>query len=177
MQSSPHYPQANGAAEAAVKSVKNLIIKSTNRGNVSVDSFREAIIEYRNTPREHGLSPAQMIHGRPMRSHVVTHYRTFKPEWQKRIKEADKKATLLRKRLRRTMTNVRILSESLTLARSSVCSTQSQSAGARLLKLSAKINVGGATSSNRKGEECFGEIVDFCVYFRVHDPHGTCIET
>ena len=95
VQSSPRYLQGNGAAEAAVKSVKNLIIKSTNRGNVSVDSFREAIIEYRNTPREHGLSPAQMIYGRPMRSHVVTHYRTFKPEWQKRIKEADKKATLL----------------------------------------------------------------------------------
>ena len=98
VQSSPHYPQANGAAEAAVKSVKNLIIKSTNRGNVSVDSFREAIIEYRNTPREHGLSPSQMIYGRPMRSHVVTHYRTFKPEWQKRIKEVDKKATLLREK-------------------------------------------------------------------------------
>ena len=75
------------------------------------------------------------------------------------------------------MTNAHILSESLTLAGSSVCSTLSQSAGARLLKLSAKINVEGATSSNQKGEECFGEIVDSCVYFLVHDPHGTCIET
>ena len=28
----------------------------------------------------------------------VTHYRTFKPEWQKRIKEADKKVTLLREK-------------------------------------------------------------------------------
>ena len=96
VQSSPYYPQANGAAEAAVKSVKNLIVQSTKRGNVSVDSFREANIEYRNTPREQGLIPAQMTYGRPMRSHVVTHYRTFKPEWQKQIKEADKKATLLR---------------------------------------------------------------------------------
>ena len=60
---------------------------------------------------------------------------------------------------------------------SSVCSTLSQSAGARSLKLSAKINVGGATSSNLKGEECFGEIVDSWVYLLVHDPHGTCIGT
>ena len=79
-------------------SCKNLIIKSAIRGNVSVDSFRQAIIEYRNTPWEHGLSSAQMIYGRPMHSHVVTHYRTFKPEWQKQIKEADKKATLLREK-------------------------------------------------------------------------------
>ena len=67
------------------------------------------------------------------------------------------------KRLRRTMTNARILSESWTLAGSSVCSTLSPSAGARSPKLLVKINVGGATSSNLKGGECFGKIVDSCV--------------
>ena len=177
VQSSPHYPQVNGAAEAAVKSVKNLIIKSTNRGNVSVDSFREAIIEYQNTPREHGLSPAQMIYGRPMRSHVVTHYLRSSQSGRSGSKRRRRRRHFYGKRLRRTMTNARTLSESLALAGSSVCSTLSQSAGARSLKLSAKITVGGATSSNLKGEECFGEIVDSCVYFLVHDPHGTCIET
>ena len=67
------------------------------------------------------------------------------------------------------MTNARILSESWTLAGSSVCSTLSPSAGVRSPKLLAKINVGGATSSNLKGEECSGKIVDSCVYFLVHD--------
>ena len=57
MQSGPHSPQGNGAAEAAVKSVKYLIVRSIKRGNVSVDLFRRAIIEHRITPREHGLSP------------------------------------------------------------------------------------------------------------------------
>ena len=58
-QSSPHYPQANGAAEASVKSMKHIIEKSFKGGNIGIDAFREAIIEFCNTPRQHGLSPAQ----------------------------------------------------------------------------------------------------------------------
>ena len=177
MQSSPHYPQA----EAAVKSVKNLIIKSTNRGNVSVDSFRGAIIEYRNTPLEHGLSPVKMIFGRPMRSHVVTHHHTFKPEWQKQIKDADKlkKVTLLREKAKANyMTNARILSESWTLVGSSMRSTLSPSAGVSSPKLIVGQDQRGRSYIVKsEGGRVFWRIVDSCVYFLVHDPHGTCIGT
>ena len=144
-----------------------------------------------------------------------------------RSKRRTKRQHFYGKRLRRTMTNARILSESWTLAGSSVCSPLSPSAGARSLKLSAKINVGGATTlakklrqartsnyrrvhareitrlcslargcpnffgqgstlSNLKGEEWFGEIVDSCVYFLVHDhvlklnivlSYSSCVQT
>ena len=73
VRSSPHHHQANGAAEAAVKAMKHLIAKSTSRGNLDTDEFCKAMIEFRNTPRGNGLSPAQMVYGRPMRSHVVNH--------------------------------------------------------------------------------------------------------
>ena len=38
--SSPHNPQSNGHAEAAVKNVKNLIIKCTENGNLNNDEYR-----------------------------------------------------------------------------------------------------------------------------------------
>ena len=176
VQSSPHYPQANGAAEAAVKSVKNLIII------VQIETMFLSILSERRSLSTETLrgstvySQPKIIYGRPMRSHVVTHYRTFKPEWQKQVKEADKKATLLREKAKAYYDQCAHPFESWTLAGSSVCSTLSPSAEARSPKLLAKINVGEATSSNLKGEECFGEIVDSCVYFLVHDLHRTCIE-
>ena len=94
--SSPYHHQANGAAEAAVKSVKSLITKCSPSGNLQVDAFRKGIIEFRNTPRANGLSPAQMVFGQPMRSHVMMHYRAFKREWQIQQEDADRKAVTLR---------------------------------------------------------------------------------
>ena len=37
--SSPHYPLSTGHAEAAVKALKTLVLKTTNNGNLDVDSF------------------------------------------------------------------------------------------------------------------------------------------
>src|SRR5258705_9116831 len=58
--SSPHYPQSNGMAESAVKVVKNLIKKSS-------DVFF-ALLSYSSTALENGLSPAQMLMGRRLRT-------------------------------------------------------------------------------------------------------------
>ena len=81
--SSPYYPQSNGHAEAAVKSVKKLIIKSTKNGNLDTDEFAQALLELRNTPRSDGLSPAQILFGHPIRSIVPVHPRAYQDKWQK----------------------------------------------------------------------------------------------
>ena len=71
--SSPHYPPAKGAAEAAVKAVKALVSKCAKGGDLNCDSFRKALMELRNTPQANGLSPAQVVFNRPIRSKVVAH--------------------------------------------------------------------------------------------------------
>ena len=62
--SSPYHPQANGLAEAAVKSMKMLIKKCDETG----ENFHLALLEWRNTPREDGFSPAQALFGRRQKS-------------------------------------------------------------------------------------------------------------
>ena len=80
--SSPHHHQPNGAAEAAVKAVKTLLSKTTANGNINIDAFRTGLLEFRNTPRANGLSPSQLLFGRPLRSQVLAHPSAFKQEWR-----------------------------------------------------------------------------------------------
>ena len=54
--SSPKYPQANGEAERAVKTTKQLLEK--NR-----DPYL-ALIAYRLTPLENGYSPSELLYGK-----------------------------------------------------------------------------------------------------------------
>ncbi|UYV72044.1 K02A2.6-like [Cordylochernes scorpioides] len=60
--SSPKHPQSNGQAEAAVKIVKTLMKK--NKDPVL------ALIEYRATPLANGLSPAELLFERKIRTMV-----------------------------------------------------------------------------------------------------------
>lgn len=59
--SSPKYSQSNGEAEAAVKTAKSLITKNS-------DNLWQALLEYRSTPLENGLSPAELLFGRKIKS-------------------------------------------------------------------------------------------------------------
>ena len=60
--SSPRYPQVNGAAERAVKTVKELLDKNK-------DPYL-ALLDYRSTPLENGYSPAQLLMGRNLRNSI-----------------------------------------------------------------------------------------------------------
>jgi hypothetical protein len=61
--SSPYHSPSNGHAESAVKSMKHLISKSKDW-----PSFRKSLLEWRNVPRTDGLSPAQWLFGRRLRT-------------------------------------------------------------------------------------------------------------
>ena len=83
--SSPRYPQSNGDAEAAVKSMKKLVRRCWNprTGAVDPDKWAKGLLQFRNTPRADGASPAQMVFGHPARDTLPIHKRAFAPEWQK----------------------------------------------------------------------------------------------
>ena len=98
--SSPEYPQSNSHAESGVKSMKKLVKRCWNRrtDELNMDKWSKAIIQWRNTPRATGLSPAQVVFGHPSRDSIPIHKRAFAAEWQKSIAEADRKAEQLRLR-------------------------------------------------------------------------------
>ena len=97
--STPHFPQSNGHAEAAVKAVKRLVQKVCTRGELDSDEFAQGLLELRNTPRADGRSPAQVLYGRPLRSTVPAHHRAFADVWQRAAEECDERAAVFKSRV------------------------------------------------------------------------------
>ena len=76
--SSPRYPQSNGKAENAVKTVKRLFKKCKQAGQ----SEFLALLEWRNTPTESiGTSPAQRLMGRRCRTLLPVAANLLKPRY------------------------------------------------------------------------------------------------
>ena len=87
--STPHYPQSNGHAEAAVKAMKHLVAKTAEHGSLDCDEFSSGLIEWVNTPKAHGLSPAEILYGAPLRSIVPAKLKYFKEDWQNKFDKWD----------------------------------------------------------------------------------------
>ena len=89
---SPHYPQSNGHAEAAVKAAKHLIIKTVPTGNIDCKEFDRGLLELRNTSTPTSRSPAQVLYGQSPRTCVPAHPASFLQEWQARTEDCDRRA-------------------------------------------------------------------------------------
>src|SRR4029434_630538 len=61
--SSPRYPQSNGEAERAVRTVKQILSKNQDH--------QKALLAYRTTPLAHGVSPAELLIGRKLKYTVT----------------------------------------------------------------------------------------------------------
>jgi transposase InsO family protein len=81
--SSPHYARANGEAERAVRTVKDILRKSSDP--------HLALLAYRTTPLASGYSPSQLLMGRQLRSTVPTIIEQLAPKTvpYKEIKQRD----------------------------------------------------------------------------------------
>ena len=81
--SSPTYPKSNGLAETSVKTVKNMMKKAKDR-----DDFQKSLLIYRSAPLLNGLSPAQMLMGRRIRSNLPVNEDLLTPKGAHKIRKA-----------------------------------------------------------------------------------------
>ena len=97
--SSSYFPKSNLRAESAVKSAKRIVLdNSKSDGSPDWDRISRAVMQHRNTPdSEYGLSPAQLVFGRPIRDFLPIRPDNFSPSevW---IDDREKRELAMRKR-------------------------------------------------------------------------------
>ena len=79
--SAAYHPHSNLRAETAVKSAKRILLDNTRSdGSPDQDKIARALMQHRNTPdSEYGLSPAQLIFGRPIKDFLPIKQENLSP--------------------------------------------------------------------------------------------------
>ncbi|XP_072040672.1 uncharacterized protein [Amphiura filiformis] len=95
--SSPLYPQANGEAERAVRTIKGLLKKNS-------DSYL-ALLSYRSTPLQNGLSPSELLMGRRLRTQLPVLPSTLQPRSQQDLQKVREKEEMYRDNQQRNFNN------------------------------------------------------------------------
>ena len=92
--SSAYFPQSNGRAEAAVKSMKRLLKGKLGRGgSLKTDAVAEGLLQYRNTPlRNVNKSPAELALGRSIRDTIPLPQERYKinKQWYYNLRERER---------------------------------------------------------------------------------------
>ena len=70
-------------AESLVKTVKNMMKKAEDRGD-----FQKSLMIYRSAPLQNGLSPAQMLMGRRIRSNLPVNEDLLTPKGAHKVRKA-----------------------------------------------------------------------------------------
>eukprot|EP00096_Caligus_rogercresseyi_P009184 TRINITY_DN3073_c0_g1_i4.p1 TRINITY_DN3073_c0_g1~~TRINITY_DN3073_c0_g1_i4.p1 ORF type:complete len:424 (-),score=48.59 TRINITY_DN3073_c0_g1_i4:32-1303(-) len=83
---------------SAVKSMKNLLRKTASNGDIRKGWFLKALLEWRNTPGKDGLSPAQKLFGRRMRSLLPSGPAAFRPEVKEKLFWAEQRGERIRQK-------------------------------------------------------------------------------
>jgi hypothetical protein len=76
MESPPYFPQSNGCAERAVQTVKRFMkCWSSSQNHQEFSSFlRKALFHHRVSSNARGISPAEIVFGRKVRTPIVSNY-------------------------------------------------------------------------------------------------------
>ena len=76
----PRYPQANGEVERAVRTAKSILRKNRD--------IYSALLTYRSTPLQNGLSPSELLMGGRLRTHLPIHPNNLYPNVQPKERQA-----------------------------------------------------------------------------------------
>ena len=91
----PYHPHSNCRAELGIKSAQRLLRENTGHdGSLVRDTFFRALLQHRNTPDpDTGVSPAQVLFGRPIKDFIPFQPYKFLTQEGWRLAQEDRETT------------------------------------------------------------------------------------
>ena len=84
-----HLPCSNSHTKATIQAMKSWVAMMTHNSKLNDDDFCTGLLEWCNTPRDMGCSPAPVLFGHPTCIMVSGHRRMFAAEWQPAVDKCD----------------------------------------------------------------------------------------